>query len=402
MEKIVFCDANSIKVIADGSVSELESTYIQQYRHNITAEQERHRWKEEGFSGRFQSGRAAIHRNDPIEASIRDAVFLSEDELCYSVTVGQMSGVFKKPLSEAQQEDHIVHAQDLAFFELCYNADQNTVAVSQAQSSFERSIALYPLNGNAPTELTSGDSKEQNPWWSLSSPGTLLFDSAGIGRDEDMNFVEYGPSALYSVNLLSRDIELIKEQEGLSLVQPKDDKEGNLFYIERPTKVKKKKNNLLLEVLLIPVKLVMAIISFLEVFTMMFTGKGFSSDSDPSDRMEKARNKNKKPHEILIDGNLIDAQKTYEENKKRKEEYAGIAPHSWKLICIAKDGTRTVLQEGVIAYDLTDSGDIVYTNGKNIVLLTKDGKKTRLAQTGLCTGVKVFRRSSPTQADLFD
>ena len=77
--------------------------------------------------------------------------------------------------------------------------------------------------------------------------------------------------------------------------------------------------------------------------------------------------------QILIDGNLIDAEKAYKENLKKDADNAGIIPRSFELCKMASDGSVSVIRRGVIAYAI--SGDkIYYSNGRHVLLA--DGDKT--------------------------
>ena len=98
---------------------------------------------------------------------------------------------------------------------------------------------------------------------------------------------------------------------------------------------------------------------------------------------------NKPQGEIFIEGNLINANKEYKNNLKHKDKFAGYAPRSWKLVRIDRNGNKTVLATSVIDYTISCDGSIVYTNGKH-VLIIKDGKTEKIADTSMCTQVAVL------------
>ena len=117
----------------------------------------------------------------------------------------------------------------------------------------------------------------------------------------------------------------------------------------------------------------------------MFTGKGFTEKSG-----NPAKTQNKNPRELMIEGNLINAQNEYKNNLRHKDNYAGIAPWSWQLIKQDKNGNKTVIKNGVIDYSLSSDGEIVYTNGKHVVKIDLNGKQEKIADTVLCTKVSII------------
>ena len=165
--------------------------------------------------------------------------------------------------------------------------------------------------------------------------------------------------------------------------------DGNLYFIKQPVNTSKRGfGRMLLNLLLIPYRLLEAFICFLETFTMMFTGKGFSKNSN---RRESAKTSNKRPDEIFIEGNLINVEKEYKNNIRHKDNYAGYAPRTWQLIKQDINGNQTVLINGVIDYDLLPDGSILYTNGKHVLIKNLDGKVQKIADTTMCTQVSCFK-----------
>ena len=130
---------------------------------------------------------------------------------------------------------------------------------------------------------------------------------------------------------------------------------------------------------------------------MIFTGKGFS---DKTGGNNPAKKKDVNAGKVFIDGNLVDADKTYKENERKKSDYAGIVPDSWQFIKREKDGTETVLAKSVISFDLLPSGGVLYTNGRHIVKI-EDGKKEKLCSTKLCTKVAVRGNPPPEGTKVF-
>jgi hypothetical protein len=81
--------------------------------------------------------------------------------------------------------------------------------------------------------------------------------------------------------------------------------------------------------------------------------------------------KQKSEQELFIDGNVINAERTYNLNKQKGEKFPGLIPHSWELIKIdnyAKE--QTCIKKGVLDYTICENGDILYSNGHAIIRLS--------------------------------
>ena len=232
--------------------------------------------------------------------------------------------------------------------------------------------------------LTDGDCFDANPSFS-SYNGEILFDTNGAGRNADGDFVQYSPSSICSYNVNSNEITEILSYPDRSLSKPFRLQNGDLYFVEKP--IAKEKSGIgrtILDVILIPWRLLTALFYFFETFTIAFTGKGFNKNgSNP------AKNRDKSDRDIFIEGNLVNAEKEYKNNLKRKEEFAGYAPASWKLIRLSEDGTRSVIANGVIDYALSSDGSVAVTNGKTVYLVLPDGKKTKIADASLCSRVAI-------------
>lgn len=81
------------------------------------------------------------------------------------------------------------------------------------------------------------------------------------------------------------------------------------------------------------------------------------------------------PKEIMINENIINVEKTYQENKLNGQAYPGIAPKNWELMCLDSKGNMRSIKQGVLGYAISSNGQVVYSNGKYIILISEDGKE---------------------------
>lgn len=399
MSNILFENLGKFEYATDDCApKESESEYLNHYIKSSTQINDKNAWKNRGFGATFRSnGTYENEAKKEIHTSVNGIALAENGEFFYSITVNEMSGIFRKNISETKDsEQHVIHASDMEFYDIDYSGKSQLLAASITNDSFVRNIALFDLRQGDYHILTDGDSIDRHPYFSRSRPNTVLFDSGGIGRDSSGNFVEYGPSAIYRIDTLTNQIEELVSQEGVSLISPKDDDDGNLYYIERPAKYKEKKPNIFLEILLIPFKLIYAIYRFLEAFTMLFTGKTFTSHTSGNN---PAKNRNER--ELFIEGNRIEAEKNLKKSKKRGEKFPGIAPQSWKLLRRGANGESETLMTGVIAFDLDDEGNLIFTNGKNVLLRKKNGSMEKISDASLCRHVSAYHGETQVSRSIF-
>lgn len=383
MSKVYFTDGLKIYSAAKGEVKAYESDFYNDY---IAADESLKRssaWKTSG-SGAIFRGDYYPQNDAPVHCYFNSVVSAGDGSVLYSVTVNNVSAILEKDLTaEKDGEKHVIHDVDVIYDGARFDRTQKRIAVSVKRNDYVGHAAVFDVSTNDLITYTAGDSCDSDVCFSKTDNNALLFSTKGIARNQDGEFVRYSPSSIARLNLSSMQIEEIKSSDGFNYVRPEDDKNGNLYYIRKPASDKKRGfGRLLLDVILIPVKLIKAVYYFLETFTLAFTGETFTKKNPDS-----VKTRDKSPREIIIDGNKINAEKEYKANLRKKDEFAGIAPRSWELVKLC-GGVETVIARGVIDYAVTDEG-VVFTNGKNVVEVDASGKKTRVAQTSLCTKIGV-------------
>ena len=201
------------------------------------------------------------------------------------------------------------------------------------------------------------------------------------------------------------EVETLASDPKFSYIKPLTDSEGNLYCIKKPG-TEKTGGNPLLEILLIPVRIVQALAGFVSMFVMCFTGKplvsgqsGRSVDAGGG----AAKNGKADAKKIFINNNLLNVEKELKKNKKQ-EDY-GFIPASWKIVRLGKDGKgETEIAAGAADFCIVEengSKEIVYTNGKHIFAVAEGQKRRKLADADFCLKVGGLT-SAKTDSDLFD
>lgn len=218
-------------------------------------------------------------------------------------------------------------------------------------------------------ELTEGDSFDTAPRWLPNGDRKIIFQSAGIGRNQAGNFLKLGPFSIQQLNIDTCEMSTTIEDARFDFLAPQALDDGRMFYIRRPYAAHERVHPLtvLKDVLLFPFRLLFAIFQFLNFFSAAFTGRKLTSAGGP-----KGNDMDLK--QMMIWGNLVHARKAAEGD----DDGPDLVPKSWELRCRMNDGTTKVVADAVLAYDTAPDGSILYTNGNAIFLLHPDGRKERI------------------------
>lgn len=391
MEKFVYADGEQIGVF-DGEKTVLyESENIVRYREYAENRTKNDEWKYMGEGARFRGDYDTYRAKKEIVQAYVNCVHPDGDKVVYSYTVNGASGVYRKDVTDKKaHEEHILSSSDNEILSLHKGAN-DTYAVTVAGDGVTSQIGLLDGKNSELKTLTDGDSRDKNAYFSPTEPNTVLFDSAGVGRDAQGNFSgKYSPAVICSLNLDTLEIKEVFGDGQISYTKPKQAKDGTLYCIQRPNK-EKRGGNALLEIVLIPYRILQAIVMFIQAFVTVFTGKSMTSGgSNP------ARGREVDSRKLYVDGNLIEAEKELKRNKRFKDKEYGFIPVNWKLVKIG-NGKAEPIKSGICDFALCADGGIYCTNGKHIFYI-KDGKSTKVASADLCLSVAT---ESDTAQDTF-
>lgn len=396
MQKFLYTDGDKIGV-GDGEKTRLlESEYILRYRETAANRVKNGEWKYTGEGARFRGDYDRFRESNEQVYAYINGVQWEGEKILYSFTVNGSSGVYRKDTqNENAREDHIISLNEQEILSIHRNGQTGQLAVTVRGNGITSHIGLLDCNTSELKTYTDGDVRDENPFFSTVEADTLFFDSAGAGRTASGAFTgKYSPSAICKLNLQTMEIEEVLKDKSLSYLKPKQDKAGTLYCIERPNK-EKSGGNPLLEILLIPFRIVQAIVMFVQAFVMLFTGKSMTSGGD-----NPTKGREQDSRKLYVDGNLIQAEKELKRNRRFKDKEYGFIPRSWKLVKIGGDGKKETLRCGVCDFALCEDGGVYCTDGKHILYL-KDGKTQRVANTDMCLCVAVESRGM-AENDVFE
>jgi len=400
-EKIFYIKDRKLFCVKNGRGEPVPDGVYEGYLRRVTDSAKRNEWKNTGsgakFTGVYEPGSDAAS----VASSVRSSVYCvggTDGKLLFSERIGETCAIYRK--SSVSDMSEVIAYSDTSYSLDSFDVFAGKVAVSAAYASFSH-IGTVDASGRGGVKLvTEGESYDKNPCFDRSNPDVLYYESAGIlltgeeEREDEARFitpasiiesirksVETGPSAIVKIDFSSGSLDYILEDENISYVKPSTDSNGTLYFIRKPySHEKKSSEGCLVSLLMLPVRLIMAVLGFFNFFSMKYSGRTLT------DGASKAKGKDER--QIFIDGNLIDAEKSLKENAG--EQNPGVVPKSFEL-CRLVDGKEEKVKSGVIAYTLDPEGNLVYSNGSSIIRLFPDGREEKLVTDRSAEGVTFIR-----------
>jgi hypothetical protein len=368
MSNIVYVSENKVFSLNpnDANPRELTLQRAVKYKQTIQNINKRKEWKNSGsgalFTGMQGSGKAVEEKAYVMGVSGYEGGFI------YSINIDGVGGMYSKSVADDLYEGHITANDSLYIGSINVKGNQCAASVGDSQT---RNLAVFELPSGRFTELTEGDTIEDYPSFSIHSENRIFFSSAGLARYPDGTPV-CGPYAAMVYDTSKGEMNELFADEKFDYIRVKDDKKGNIYFIKRPYVSQGQENvNILADILLFPWRIVKAVFGFFNYISIIFGGESLRSGSDPHLNIN-TKAKRKSQQELFVDGNVINAESTYNRNKQEGDKFPGLIPHSWELIRIEPDGSQVCLKKGVLDYTLCDNGDILYSNGRAIIRLSGD------------------------------
>ena len=304
-------------------------------------------------------------------------------EIIYSAVMGEVCGLFKKVLQRDVAEGLVFTSREVQLYKISAYGESCAVSVGY---NAERHIAIFNVNTGSYRELTEGEVSEDYPSYSRDGR-RIYFSSAGLALSPGGVPVGIGTYGVFCYYIESNEMDELLASESHDYLAPKEDINGDLLFMKRPHRRAASGGNLLMDIIMFPVRIVRAIGGLLNYFSILFGGESLRSGQPGRD----VKSKQMSEKDLFFDGNVLNAQQTLRENERRGEKYPGIIPHDWELIRIDRNGYQQCLKKGVMDYMICNNGDIVYSNGVAIIRLFADGSEQLVEKSGMADNlVEVF------------
>jgi len=200
--------------------------------------------------------------------------------------------------------------------------------------------------------LTSGDCIDENPF---QRGRTIYYQSSGLARAPEGHVVLTGPSSINSLDLDSEDVETVLESEKFDYLLPKVAPDGSLFCIRVPYqgRVTYPWTARLVDIIMFPWRLAVAIFAFLNVFSTFFAKKPLTMAGGPN------------PGEIDISRRILHNRVVNVQETIRREGRKVAVSKDWKLVRFSNGRTMEVASN-VLWFELDANAAPVYTDGYGI------------------------------------
>ena len=377
--KVLYTTGDALWLAENGKSVELPSYRAQQYSATIEQIENSKAWKTTGRGAQFIGAAQELEPHGQFHPSFGGLALYGE-EFLYTLQLDASGGMYRRDFAEdAQPEGHVVSGSDLRLGEIAVHGED--VAACVRYPNGQSHIGVYHLPGSFCEELTGGDSVESSPSWTPDGRG-ILFSTCGIARGQ--NGMAFSPCSIVEYYVNSQKMDTILEDEKTDYLAPKVDAQDNLWYIRQPYQPAGGEagfGDILLDVVLFPIRLLKAVGGFLNAFSVLFGGESLQKNSRQS-RDVKTRNRSDK--EILYENMLIRAEQNQKENQRSGDEFPGILPRTRVRVRRSKDGQEAVIARSVLDYCLCENG-VVYSNGSHILHREADGRTTEICKVKLAS-----------------
>lgn len=357
---------------AAGSVQELTSEFAESVRTRAVRIAERHAWKSNGRGARFMMGLGGTAVPDELlegaaAVSVR-VTGLSRGrsglEVLYSMSTGPVTGLFR---ADGHEERRLRHGNEV-YADPALHPEAELVACSLRGQGALSHVAVMHADGSGLMQLTEGDAIDSAPAWVPGEPSKLVYQSAGLGRDQAGHFAGVGRATVQQLDVRTGQIESLADEEGFELLSPRVGADGTLWCIRRPHgEPPVPIHRMALDVVMLPFRLVWAVFQWLNFFTVRYTGKPLVSAGSASGRRAEMRR-------MLFLGNLLGAARDAGEDDEGPSWLAG----SQLVRRPAGASDFEVVARRVACFDLAQDGSVVWSNGRRIVHRTAEGQEKEL------------------------
>jgi hypothetical protein len=384
---VAYIAAGKLHLKYDGSTPRVvESKFADEVRERLVRVAQRNAWKTQGTGAKFMHGRLLLWGQDAeeehgITMSVRSLTRGGANgHVLYALGGQGVNGLFSFD-PESQYEQRLVHGAEHLYDDLALGRRHNLVACSTPKRDGSSSIAIMNPDATDFVELTEGDSLDFNPSWIPGERRELVFASSGIARDGDGIAQSFAPAVINRLDIDAGQLDVIAEEKGFDLFHPAMTADGTLYYIRRPHVHTGKPSfwRANLDFVLFPVRLLFALLHFLNFFTTRYSGKQLTTAGSESRRGADVK-------QMMRWDNLIRAR---ENAKQKDDEPEALVPSSWVLV--RQRGMKSeVLAKGVSSFDIAEDGAIVYTNGGAIYRIAPDGERAKVCDGQYISDVVVI------------
>ncbi|SHI79445.1 hypothetical protein SAMN02745181_0906 [Rubritalea squalenifaciens DSM 18772] len=367
----------------DNLTTEVQSQFAQNAEAVAQQSIQKNSWKQSSDNTPFGMSATAWKANNSWEHYTPKFESISRakavGEVYYVLSLPNVSGLFKKDLN-SDEEHRIFHKDQIDIAEIRHHPKSKYIAASLRNKDNAHIVVMSNHKFDYKI-LTDGDVFDSSPSWDQEHGTSILYQSSGIGRDEDGYYAGRTPSSIEQICVKTGEHQTLLEDAEHDLLAPQTDAEGNLYFIRRPMENSNRKlplHKVALETILIPFRIAKTAYLVVDSISKL-TRKKPLANLGPEDKPQQPQKwKN-------IKGVMVDLSKT---KSPKGEDEASIVPHSWKLIKRLKDGSEQVLKTALLDFDVRHDGAILASDGRKILSIIGGKTQTLLKTDGIADEVR--------------
>ena len=267
--------------------------------------------------------------------------------LYYVLEMTNSAGLFYFDF-DSGQETRLFHRTDFKPRGLYIDDDYSILTTSSSADGCVHLVKLDP-EGKRETILTSGDCIDENP---CAHGSKVFYQSSGIARGDQGIILATGNSEINVLDTGTGEVETVLASPRYDYLLPRVDPEGAVYCLQVPQRAQATYSfgARLIDVVLFPYRLAVAMFAFLNVFSMFFAKKPLTRSGGPdAPPVDISRR--------ILHNRVVNLQETM----KREGRKVAVSSE-WKLIKL-KDGEQTVVASNVLWYELDEHGRPFYTDG---------------------------------------
>jgi hypothetical protein len=373
--------------LGDAKPQLVQSPYATNVHEKAIRAQQRNSWKGQGGGGLLSGptlwgGGGAAQGPMPVLAT---SITRGENpgHLIYSVESGPLCALLAAENFGAE-EKRLWNNNNLRLHHVRANPRTGDLAFSIVHSNGTANLGIKLKDESGIKELTEGDSVDTSPQWRAGEGRKIIYQSAGVGRDRQGNYLALGPFSIQELDLDSTEITTHLEDDNTDFLSPRTSDDGTLYFIRRPYAPNRPVSifHVAKDLVLFPFRLLYAFFQYFNFFSMLYTGKKLSTAGN-------SKTKHLDMKQMMLWGNMVRAQQA------EGDETVDLVPASWQLVRRKPDGKEEILAKNVLAYDLTSAGDLIYSNGNAIFHLTSAGKREKILSAAMIEQVVFLESPSP-------
>ncbi len=255
----------------DNAPVEIESHFGKDVIERTIRMHQRNEWKTKGndntpFSGGMLWGATSA---DPRVSQVRilGATRSAEANALYFILETETTGGLFLYDFETHSEKRIFHREQFRAYDLDWHPEHHQIVCSQVFQNGAANIVSMNTEGHDVHQLTEGDSVDEAPSWMPGSERRILFQSAGMARNQHGYAVGTGPFAIQHIDLARNALTTILEDDAYDFLLPHAAPNGDMYFIRRPYEKPGQSNYGVLQgvadFVLLPFRLLRALFHFL-------------------------------------------------------------------------------------------------------------------------------------------